>query len=466
MSKRPFILCGLAVAAVSSSFLPGWADPSAAVNPTAMTPAAMTRAAATPTSAAEEGMKPSDHESLGKLIAAYLDARSSNKGLDKAQEKFQEELDKIGKRIKRDPLSLPADMGKALWKSYEYDKTQKLHPGKIDLIEETTYIEENVKDKVKGKIGYALWLPPKYDQRATKAYPLILCIPDQGEDPKTHITEKWTDPTVRDNAIIACVPMPTDAKTWLDAGVQGKESGVYNMLFTLGKILKSYAVDFDRIYIAGRGAGVEAAVTYAARFPDRFAGVIGRSGDAPTDLVVENMNNLPLFFAGAGGNATTLEEKLTKLGYTTFSRKDDATEADVWAWLQAHPRIPNPAEVVIYPANAAMHSFWLDNVATDATGNVYIKGKLDRKANTITVEGEGITKFTIFFDDDMMDLDKPVKVVANGADVSRTVQRSSLRALDFISNARSDPGRFYVNYMQYDLPPKPKPPAAKSGENK
>ena len=111
-----------------------------------------------------------------------------------------------------------------------------------------------------------------------------------------------------------------------------------------------------------------------------------------------------------------------------------------------------------------MHSFWLDTPASDAQGTVYIKGTIDRKANTITVEGEGITKFTILYNDDMVDLDKPVKVVANGSDVSRTVQRSSLRSLDFIFYARSDPGRFYVNSMQYDLPPKPKPPPAKSGE--
>ncbi len=457
MSQRPFILCGLAVVAISSGLMLGSADPAAS----AATTETVSTAAA---SRAEEGFKQSDYDALGKLIANYLTARSSNKGLDKAQENFQAELDRLAKRIKRDPLSLPADMGKALWQSYEYDKTQKLHPGKVDLIEEPTYVEANAKDKEKGKIGYALWLPPKYNPK--KPYPLILCIPDQGEDPKQHITEKWVDPAVRDNAIIACVPMPADAKTWLDAGVQGQESGISNLLFTFSRVQRNYAVDFDRVFLAGRGAGVEAAVTYAARFPDRFAGVIGRSGDAPVDLTVENMNNLPLFFAGAGGNATALEEKLKKLGYTTFSRKDDATEADVWAWLQAHQRIPNPVEVVLYPGNSAMHSFWLDNVATDATGSVYIKGKLDRKANTITIEGEGITKFTIFFDDEMMDLDKPVKVVANGADVSRTVQRSSLRALDFISNARSDPGRFYVNYMQYDLPPKPKPPAAKSGENK
>jgi hypothetical protein len=436
MSQRPFILFGLAVLAVAPSLAPS--------------PAAV-RAGGP-----DETFKQSEIDKLGKLIANYVSARSANKGLDKAQEDFKRELDSMEKRLKRDPLAMPDDMGKALWSSNEYDKNQKLHRGKVDQIDEPSYFEE------KGKLGYALWLPAKYDPR--KPYPVLLCIPDAGEDPKTHITEKWIDPTIRDNAIIACVTMPKDPAIWLDNGVQGKEGGAGNMLFTLSKLVHNYAVDFDRVYLAGRGRGVEAAVTFGARFPERFAGVIGRSGDAPAELPVENMNTLALFFAGAGGHATDLEEKLKKLGYTTLSRKDDASEADIWSWMQAHPRNPNPPEIILYPGSQSEHSYWLESVATDAQGTVYIKAKLDRTANTITVEGEGVSKFWVFFNDDMLDLDKPIKVVANGNEVSRTVQRSALMALGFLYTARSDPGRFYVNNMQFDLPPKTKPPPSKSEE--
>jgi hypothetical protein len=256
--------------------------------------------------------------------------------------------------------------------------------------------------------------------------------------------------------------MPSDKKLWLEKGTPGNEGGEGNMLWTLGQVVRNYALDFDRVYLAGRGRGVEAAVTFAARYPERFAGVIGRSGDAPTDVVVENMNNLPLFFAGAGGNATALDEKLKALGYSTLQRKDDATEAEIWAWLQDPPRAPNPVEVVIHPGvqntpNSLRYSFWLEAIPTDAQGTVYVKARLDRTANSILVEGEGITKFQVYFNDGMLDLDKPIKVLANGSEVSRTITRSLPRALDFITNLRTDPGRFYVNNMAFDLPPKPKP---------
>ncbi len=462
MSKRLLFLCGLGLLTAAS----GPADPadvraadgaSSAASSLSSDGAALQSApqsppvaSAAPRARADETFKDKDYETLGKLIAKYREARGASKGLDKAQEELKETLDAIQKRIKRDPLSMPSDMGRALWSSYQYEKNQKVKKGKVDFIEAPSYFDE------KAKLGYAIWVPVKYEVKKGP-YPLILCIPGEGEDPKTHITEKWVDAAIRDNALIACVTMPADTKLWLENCVQGEEGGACNMLFTLGQLIRSYAVDFDRVYLAGRERGVEAAVTYASRYPDRFAGVIGRTGDAPADLAVENMSNLPMYFAGAGGNATALEEKLKTLGYSTLQRKDDATEADIWAWIQDHPRASNPAEVVVYPTATMKIAYWLETLPTDAQGTVYVKGKLDRTANTIIVEGEGVTKFQVYFNDTMLDLDKPIKVIANGAEVSRAVPRSLPRALDFITNARSDPGRFYVNNMQFDLPPKPKP---------
>lgn len=407
----------------------------------------------------EEPFKPTDHEALGKLLSVYISARGANKGLGKAQEDLDKELARHEKRLKKSPLAYPADMGKALWASYDYDKNQKVKKGKVDLIEQPAYYDP------KGKFTYAVWTPTKYDPK--KAYPLILCIPDKGEKPLDHITEKWVDANIRDNALIVAMQMPSDEKLWLENGAAGKEGGAGNVLYTLGQVSRNYAIDFDRVYLAGRGLGVEAALTFASRYLDRFAGVIGRSGDAPETLAIENLKLLPIFFAGAGARATALDEQLKKIGYETVQRKEDATEADIWSWVTAHPRISNPTEIVLFPGTPGpTRSYWLESVPTDAQGTVYIKAKIDKTSNTITVEGEGITNFWIFFNDAMLDLDKPVKVVANGQEVSRTITRSLDRALDFLYSARNDPGRFYVNNMRFDLPAKPKPPPGKPGDAK
>ncbi|MBL8859527.1 MAG: hypothetical protein JNL28_13545 [Planctomycetes bacterium] len=399
----------------------------------------------------EEAFRSSDIDKLGKLISTYISARNDNKGLGKAEEDLAKELASLEKRIKKSPLAVPGEMGKALWSSYSYEKNQKVRKGKVDVVEQPAYWDEKV------KFGYAIWTPYKYDPR--KSYPLILCIPDAGEKPADHITENWIDSDIRDNAIIAAVPMPEDTALWLESGGPNTEGGAGDVLFTFGRIQRLYAIDFDRVYLVGRGRGVEAAVTIASKYLDRFAGVIGRSGDVAADMPAENFKNQALYFTGAGAHTTSFEERLKKLGYDVLQRKDDGTEKDVWTWIQSHPRNSHPTEVVLYPTNPIpTRSYWLDIEPTDAAGVVYIRAKLDKEANTITVEGDGVKKFNVYFNDDMLDLERPVKVIANGSEVTRTIQRNLPRALDFVYSARSDPGRFYVNSMNFDLPPKPPPP--------
>lgn len=398
--------------------------------------------------------KTSDHEKIGGLLAKYFDARGKNEGFSKAEEEVAKELARQEKRLGgKNPLSFTADMGQALWASYDYGKNQRVKRGKIDVVEPASYFDP------KTKLPYAVWTPAKYDVR--KAYPVILCIPDQGETPQQHLTEKWVDSTIRDNAILVAVSMPADAAAWSDmAFSRERQTGGGHIAWTFREVRMNYAIDFDRVFLAGRGRGVEAALAFASRQFDRLAGVIGRTGDAPADLKIENWRNLPLYFAGAGGNATALESEAKRLNYEIVTRKDDATEADIWSWMQAHPRAANPTEVVLHPLQPDLQrAYWLEAVPTDAAGPLYVKAKIDKPSNTITVEGEGVTNFTIYFNDLLVDLDRPVKVVANGSEVSRQAARALPRMLDFIHAAKCDPGKMYVQSMAYDLPPKKKDPA-------
>src|SRR6185436_17523651 len=69
----------------------------------------------------EDLLKPADHESLGKKIAKYFDAKQANAGIDKAKEDLSKEIEGLRKKAKgRDPLALSGDMGKALWQSFDY----------------------------------------------------------------------------------------------------------------------------------------------------------------------------------------------------------------------------------------------------------------------------------------------------------------------------------------------------------
>jgi len=409
------------------------------------------KTAAAPNPGGDEALSKSDHDALGKVIAGFVEASDKNKGLDKARSEVAAEIDKFRNRLKKDPLSLTVDLGKSLWESLNYESAKGVKKGKV--------ADNKYKNAESGMdFTYATWAPPKYNPKTP--YPLILCIPDKGEKPTDHLTEKWIGQEIRENAVLAAIPMPEDPALWGEVGSQGKWGGTANLFTVLRDVNHTYATDFDRVYIAGRGVGVAAAMSIASRNPDRFAGVIGRSGD-PNEMPCENFRNLPTFFAGAGAGATAFGDKCTKAGYENCTIKPEGTEADVWSWIKDHPRISNPGQVVLLPTLSPTSPpptrvYWLEIPQWDGQGKAIVRGNIDRASNTVTIDGEGITHVTLYFNDLLVDLDKPVKVLCNGAEHTDKIPRSLGTTLDLIYKARSDPGKLYVATKDYDLPAKPK----------
>ncbi len=398
---------------------------------------------------ADELLKPGDHEALGKQLAAFTEAKTANKGIDKATASVADELERIKKKLKgRDPLSLTADLGRSMWHSFGYE-AKGIKKGKVAAASVSVpFYGEGA------KLEYAVYTPAKYNHK--EAYPLILCIPDKAAKPEQHITEKWVAGPVRDGAILAACPMPDDIAMWTETGGAGKPGGVGNLLTVLKEMTRAYALDYDRIYLAGRGEGVAAALTIASRYPDRFAGVIGRSGD-PAETPCENFKNLPTFFAGAGSGATAFADKVEKAGYNNCVVKPEGTEEEVWAWIQDHPRASNPASIVLVPGTPLPNkAYWVEVPPFDGIGTAFVNATIDRTTNSITIDGEGVQKVVLYFNDLLVDMDKPIKITCNGAEHIDSIPRNMQTMLDLMYNSRSDPGKLYVASKSYDLPAKKK----------
>lgn len=398
---------------------------------------------------AEDGLKASDHKDLGKDLSDYVEAWRKNKGLDTARAAVAARLDKIRKKLKdRDPLALTTDIGKAMWEALDYSAARGVRKGRVSDVK-----YEN--KEIELEVTFAIWAPAKYDPK--RAYPVIFCIAEKGEKPTDHLTEKWVAQAIRENAILAVVPMPEDVSQWSEVGSSGNWGGAANLFTVLREVTRTYSTDFDRIYLAGRGEGVAAVVAIASRNPDRFAGVIGRSGD-PAEIPTENFRSLPTIFSGAGAGATAFAEKCAKAGYDNCILKPEGSEDDIWAWIQDHPRISNPPEVVLVPSTPLHYkAYWLQVPPWDGQGTASVKATIDRASNTITIDGEGFTGVVLYFNDILVDLDKPVKVVCNGSDHLDVIPRSLATTLDLFVSSRSDPGKLYTATRNYDLPAKPKP---------
>jgi hypothetical protein len=305
------------------------------------------------------------------------------------------------------------------------------------------------------EIRYAIAAPKKY-KASTGPYPLLLCLPGLREgkpdDPSQHIIEFWKNPELLDAAIVVTIWLPEDVEAWSAIGSREAPGGAGLLLSVLKDVMNSFLVDRDRIFLAGREASVPAALEIGAMFHDRFAGVIGRTGDVG-DTSWQNFRNLPTYFAGAGAKADAFAQQIQEAGYNNSTAKADGTEEDVWEWMQATERASYPEHVTLYPGTPTPYrAYWIELPRGGAEEGAKVDAVVDRAANTITIEALGVRSVRVFYNDVLVDLDKPVKVVVNQVEHESVVPRRLGDALDWIFDGRCDPGRYFVNSMSYDVP--------------
>lgn len=405
---------------------------------------------------AEPVLRDREHEAIGTLMGNCI-ASLSDPRIDRvaAQAALREEFDKLERRRTGDRpmLALTQDLGRSLWLAQGYAR-QRVRAGSVEAFDTKSPFGDTVQ--------YAVWVPQGYAARRGESYPVLFILPDaptpgQATQPRQFLTENWAEPLVRQNALLVAVGMPEaktaeDVKKWSALGEQGLPGMGANLLTALMEVTRKYAVDFDRIYLVAHGAAVEPAMLMASKFPDRFAGMIGRRGDA-AELAPSNFKNLPTLFTGAGTRATAFAEAAKQAGQENVTLSADASEADIWAWIQKHPRRANPAEVLLVPGAPFPHkAYWLEVPPSDGATPARILARIDRANNTVVIESRGVSEVTLFFNDDLLDLDRPVRVISNGrTHPEEVIPRNFSTFVSLIYGGRNDPGKLYVANKRYDV---------------
>lgn len=390
----------------------------------------------------EERLKDSDHKKIGKVIAAYFEAKTESEGTAEAIADVQELLDKTRKKLKGvEPLSLVEDLERALYYANNYPK-KKIRKGKgrID--------EWALEDAYFGELPLVLRAPKSYSA-GKGPYPLILTIPDEGQSGRDHLQMDWTDADVADQAILVTFEMPASAETWTEIGTPEEPGGLGLVMASFGTLTKTFAVDMDRVYLCGRGAGVTAALSIASQYPHCFAGVAGRVGDAG-EVATANFANTATFFSGGGAGCTAFEKAIGEAGYGNCTLKPDGTEADLWAWMQEVRRDPMPARIVFEPFLRAKTAFWLQAEGFEE-GSARIEASADRGTNTIEITGEGVSTVNLYFSDLLVDMSQPIKVVVNGT-VHEDLVPPNLQAFLTYAYRNGDTGRVFTSNYSYNLP--------------
>ncbi|MEW6072288.1 MAG: hypothetical protein AB1726_06770 [Planctomycetota bacterium] len=391
--------------------------------------------------------KATDHKAIAEDVAAYWDARDEKKGISDALEKLEKSLQRIEKKYAAQPLLTCVEDWEAVFCAASLlgsakqanDANKKAKLGKV--YEETLESDDR-------SSSLALSFPKSY--KATgPPLPLVLLIPDAGKKPKVHLDESWTDAAGRENAILAAVEMPADPACWGKMELS-EPSGVSAVMTAFGLMTKYYAVDLDRVFLAGTGPGITAALATAASYPHCFAGVVGR-GDAPEWSPVTNFSIVPTLFVSGGTFATAFAEARKAAGNENCTVLNGGTEADIWAWMAARPReaYPSALEFVPYTPYGAVCS-WIMTAGFEVGQGPKVTAKADRAANTITVTAENVVSVHLLLNDRLADLGKVVKVVINGETRELLPERNRRSMIDRCFDW-GDWGRVFTVTQSFDV---------------
>lgn len=393
-------------------------------------------------SAADRLLSDKDIKKLSGEVADWYEAIAEGKGKREAEEKVREELEKLnGKNRKlKDStlLAYPEDLGAMIYLSNKYDRKQpKRGAGKVE--------ERTIDNGARGTVEYAVWSPPKYRAKSGP-YPLVITLPEEGEKPKAHITNHWVDGTFKDGTIIASPKMPGDSSKW--SGVEGLTA----VMLTLRNVSEIYAIDFDRVFLGGRRLGGEAALQIANMFPSRFAGAFCWAGDAGEGIPVENLKHMPVFISGGGSHATEFETRAKDAEQDNVTLMSGGAEADIIEWMSGIRRNSYPTSFSLIPgATFPTNAYWLQVPRLSDVEGVRIDVEVNREENTITLNGTGLTEATLYLSDAIIDLDRPVTVIANGKRSEDQFERSFRVFLDMLYAGKVDPGRVFVASKTYYL---------------
>ena len=150
--------------------------------------------------------------------------------------------------------------------------------------------------------------------------------------------------------------------------------------------------------------------------PDRFAGAFAWASDAGEGLEPENLRHTPVLISGGGGRATAFVDQAEAAGLEEVIVLDpDAAEAEFVAWIGDKTRANYPTKITVVPQGKYPYrSHWIQFAPVSDTEGVRVDAEVDRGANTITLTSSGIREVSVFFCDDLVDMSKPVTVIANG----------------------------------------------------
>jgi hypothetical protein len=355
----------------------------------------------------EMELKSADQKKLGKQIGEWVE--STIEGDSAAASEALMDLDKamtsVEKKLKgRSCLSLVADWSHVMSSGRKYATSGKNVDG--NPIKKGAIIDVDLS----GWGTASIHIPAKYNPKKVM-YPLIMLACDT---PAASI--EALPAVVKDGAVIVAPHIENLTLEKLMA-----PDGQRLFLVPLGLASRDYRIDRAKVFLVAEGErGIEFASRYAALLPHFYAGL-----------------------ATVAGSCGEFKGK-ANLGMIQSGEHVDLAAASEWC-MGAEARNPYPESFEIEltePWNG--RAYWVQALKFDSPDAVpddkvaRMKVSVDRGTNTITIDGEFVYQVKLFLNDVIVDLDKPIRVIRNGAEYTYQASRSIGTLLDGFSKTLDD----------------------------
>ncbi len=400
-----------------------------------------------------QGIQPDevrDSKGFSALVKAFQEYNADMEALGSsadARSKLESAVETFGKELSIPTPLAEAQVMEAAILAAQNRRMKGVRPGKI--------IEVNEPGGSFGKQGldFAFRLPREFEGKG-ELYPLILTLPEVGKTPASHLRSAWTHREVLANAILVCPSMPEDAKAWDQTMVKGKPGGLSHLFTVLRLVNERFPVDPNRIFVVGHGAGVPAAFAAGKYSPHQFAGIVGIAG-GPKNVGPENFRALPSAIFGGDAGAKAFHEKSQAMDYEFSTLHVGAGKDAVWNWIKEQVRVPHPTKLAVHTGEAIIFNpssnrvNWL-RVAPIETG-AFARAVVDREQNSIQIHSTGNSHATVYLSDALLDLNRPIKITANGIETEHRVERRLASMLDYLNGGTSDFGCIYTCELVLDV---------------
>jgi pimeloyl-ACP methyl ester carboxylesterase len=329
----------------------------------------------------------------------------------------------------------------------------------------------------------SLSIPATYDP--TKSVGLVVCLHGAGFTGDAYL-ERWQG-RLGEGYLLACPTYPSGA--WFTRRAEEL------VLETVRDLRTRYHVDPDRIFLTGMSNGGIGTWLIGMHHAPLFAGIAPMASGLDDVLMpfLGNLRNTPIYMIHGAKDqvmpvelSRTISRELNRLGYSYIYREHEREHPmagghyfpkeelpDLVTWFNSRRRGPLPARLTLVRDASHFQAFsWVRLDSTDpiAAFSEDLVDKRDERitrreyskldaslvgANRIEVIAERVRRYSIFLNDRLVDVSKPVTVLTNGQVSFEGMVTPSLDTLLRQARLRHDPRELFSVQLTITIPNQP-----------